>query len=90
MLDIARLRVEALRVGLNEIVTLRREVRMSPVSLSASQEVRLERLSPKAVVRGGVLFIPTAQGDPVAGMIDFLEKMWPSRNPETELESSAG
>ena len=79
LLDIARLRVEALRVGLTEIVTLRREVRMAPVSLSASQEVRLERLSPKAVVRGGVLFIPTRQGDPVAGMIDFLEKMWPLR-----------
>ncbi len=77
LLDIARLRVEALRVGLTEVVTLRREVRMAPVSLTASQEVRLERLAPQAIVRDGVLFIPTPPGDPVAGMIGFLEKMWP-------------
>ena len=50
LLDIARLRVEALRVGLTEVVTLRREVRMAPVSLTASQEVRLERLAPQAIV----------------------------------------
>jgi len=78
LLDIARLRVEALRVGLTEIVTLRREVRLAPVSFSASQEVRLERLAPKAVVRDGVLFIPTPAGDPVASLIGFLEKMWPA------------
>ncbi len=77
LLDIARLRVEALRVGLTEVVTLRREVRMAPVSFTASQEVRLERLAPQAIVRDGVLFIPTPPGDPVAGMIGFLEKMWP-------------
>ncbi|MGI8516650.1 MAG: transcription-repair coupling factor, partial [Acidimicrobiia bacterium] len=78
LLDIARLRVEALRVGLTEIVTLRREVRLAPVLFSASQEVRLERLAPKAVVRDGVLFIPTPAGDPVASLIGFLEKMWPA------------
>jgi transcription-repair coupling factor (superfamily II helicase) len=77
LIGIARLRVEALRVGLTEIVNLRNEVRIAPVELSASQEVRLERLAPKAVVRDGVLFVPLPGLDPVTGMIDFLRQMWP-------------
>jgi transcription-repair coupling factor (superfamily II helicase) len=77
LIEIARLRVEALRVGLTEIVNLRNEVRIAPVELSASQEVRLERLAPKAVVRDGVLFVPLPRIDPVTGMIAFLRQMWP-------------
>ncbi|HEX2421441.1 MAG TPA: transcription-repair coupling factor [Acidimicrobiia bacterium] len=81
LIEIARLRVEALRVGLSEIVNLRKEVRLAPVGLSASQEVRLERLAPKAVLRDGVLFVPLPRPDPVAGMIDFLRQMWPGEGP---------
>jgi transcription-repair coupling factor (superfamily II helicase) len=76
LIDIAHLRVQALRVGLTEIVKLHSEIRMSPVELTASQEVRLERLSPRAVIRQGVLFVP-APSDPVAGLRSFLEQMWP-------------
>ncbi|MDP3984330.1 MAG: hypothetical protein Q8Q52_04895, partial [Acidimicrobiia bacterium] len=78
LIDIARLRVEALRVGLNEMVNLRSEVRMAPVDLSASQEVRLQRLAPKAVLRPqeGVLFLP-APNDLVNGLRAFLVEMWP-------------
>jgi transcription-repair coupling factor (superfamily II helicase) len=81
LIEIARLRVEALRVGLSEIVNLRNEVRIAPVALSASQEVRLERLAPQAVVRDGVLFVPLPRVDPVTGMIDFLRQMWPGEGP---------
>jgi len=77
LIDIARLRVEALRVGLNELVNLRSEVRMSPVDLSASQEVRLQRLVKKAVLRNDVLFIP-APNDLVNGLRAFLLEMWPN------------
>ena len=48
---LARLRVEALRVGLEEMVKLRHEIRMGPVDLKTSQEVRLKRLQPRAVLR---------------------------------------
>jgi hypothetical protein len=53
-------------------------VRLAPVTLLASQEVRLQRLAPKAVLRPqeGVLFIP-APTDLVSGLIRFLRKMWP-------------
>ncbi len=76
LIDIARLRVEALRVGLNELVNLRSEVRMSPVDLSASQEVRLQRLAKRAVLRNDVMFIP-APKDLVNGLRAFLLEMWP-------------
>ena len=78
--DVARLRVEAIRVGLAEIVKLRHEVRLSPVTLLASEEVRLQRLAPRAVVRGDLLFVPAPRTDPVAGLLDFLRRMWPVRS----------
>jgi transcription-repair coupling factor (superfamily II helicase) len=79
LIAIARLRVEALRVGLNEIVKLRDEIRLGPVDLSASQEVRLQRLSPRAVLIAGegTIFIP-APADPVTGVLSFIRDMWPA------------
>ena len=74
----ARLRVEALRIGLTEIIQLRNEVRLAPVDLTAAQEVRLQRLARRAVLRAqeGVLFLPSPSRL-VAGLLDFLAKMWP-------------
>ncbi len=78
LVAIAHLRVEANRVGLTEVVKLRHEVRVAPVDLSASQEVRLQRISPKAVLRAaeGALFVP-APPDLVDGMLGFIGRMWP-------------
>jgi transcription-repair coupling factor (superfamily II helicase) len=80
LLDVARLRVEALRVGLEEIVKLRDEVRLAPVDLAASQEVRLARIAPQAVLRAaeGLIFLPAPPGESiVAELLAFLEQMWP-------------
>ncbi|MDP8958853.1 MAG: transcription-repair coupling factor [Actinomycetota bacterium] len=80
LLEVARLRVEALRVGLGEVVKLRHEVRMAPVTLSASQEVRLQRLAPRAVLQAGeqVLFLPSPPADRlVPSLVGFLRAMWP-------------
>jgi transcription-repair coupling factor (superfamily II helicase) len=77
LIEIARLRVEALRVGLNEIVNLRHEVRLAPVDLSVSQEVRLQRLAPRAILRQGVLFVPTP-APIVGGLLSLLGDMWPA------------
>jgi len=77
LISLARLRVEAIRVGLTEIVRLRNEVRMGPVDLKPSQEVRLERLKPGAVLRAaeGVIFIPVTS-PLVDDLIEFVKKMW--------------
>lgn len=77
LIALARLRVQAIRVGLTEIVKLRNEIRMGPVDLKPSQEVRLERLQPRSVLRAaeGVIFIP-ATTTLVEDLIEFVKKMW--------------
>jgi transcription-repair coupling factor (superfamily II helicase) len=77
LIELARLRVEALRVGLEEMVQLRHEVRMGPVDLKTSQEVRLKRLQPRSVLNAqeGIVFIP-APRDLVSGLIGFIRDMW--------------
>jgi transcription-repair coupling factor (superfamily II helicase) len=77
LIGIARIRVEALRLGIGEVVGMRREVKIAPVSLSQSQEVRLQRLSPRALVRQRALFLPAPRGDPAAEVAEFLRTMWP-------------
>jgi transcription-repair coupling factor (superfamily II helicase) len=77
LVSLAWLRVEALRVGLEEVVQLRHEIRMGPVDLKPSQEVRLKRLQPRSVLQASdaVIFIP-APRHLVQGLIDFLREMW--------------
>jgi len=77
LIDMARLRVEALRIGATQIVAMRREVRLAPIHLTASQEVRLQRVSPKAVLRDRALFVPLAPDAPATHLADFLRTMWP-------------
>ncbi len=77
LIEVARLRVEALRVGIEEIVAMRRDVRIEPVCLTASQEVCLQRLSRRAIVRGRALFLPTLGNSPATELIEFIRTMWP-------------
>ncbi len=80
LIDVARLRVAASGAGIEELVKLRNEVRISPVTFKASQEVRLERLAPGSVRRDSVLFIPAPadNGNLAATLRTFVEAMWPS------------
>jgi transcription-repair coupling factor (superfamily II helicase) len=77
LVALARLRVEALRVGLGEVVQLRHEVKLAPVDLKSSQEVRLKRLQPRSVLDAveSAIFVP-APRDLVPGLIDFIRGMW--------------
>ncbi len=80
LIRMARLRVEAVRVGLTEILKLRHEVRMGPVELTDSQEVRLQRLTKRRAVikrREGLLFIPAPPRAIETVLHDFLREMWP-------------
>ncbi len=78
LIQVARLRLEVIRVGLGEVVKVRNEVRLAPVALATSQEVRLQRLQRRAVLRGHQLFIPAPTGDIVDALIGFLRTMWPA------------
>ncbi|MDH3471056.1 MAG: transcription-repair coupling factor, partial [Acidimicrobiia bacterium] len=73
----AGLRVEALRVGLTDIVGLRNEVRINPVTLDADQDVLLMAGYPKAVIRNRTLFLPPASEDIVGELTTFLRTLWP-------------
>ena len=77
LIAVARLRVEALRLGIREVVKVRNEVRIAPVELKTSQEVRLQRLAPRAVLRGDVLFVPAPKQAPADAIAQFLRTMWP-------------
>ncbi len=78
LLDVARLRVDAKRIGLAEIVGLKREVKLSPVHLSTSGEVRLQRLAPGHVYRGSELFLPLPDSPVVGRLHELLRTLWPS------------
>ncbi len=80
--EVAALRVECLRVGIDEVMGIRNEVRLSGVRLRESQRVRAERLAPGAFYQSGagLLFIP-APRPVLAGLLGFIREMWP---PEPE------
>jgi len=78
LIDAARLRVEAIRIGITEIVQNRREIRIAPVVLKASQEVRLERLARDAILRGSTLYLTPPKESPATAIADFLRTMWPT------------
>lgn len=83
LIDAARLRVEAIRIGITEIVQNRREIRIAPVVLKASQEVRLERLARDAILRGSTLYLTPPKESPATAIANFLRTMWPATsNPD--------
>ncbi len=74
-------------MGLEEIVKLRGEIRMGPIDLKPSQEVRLKRFQPGSVLNAseGVVFIPAP--DPLMeGLMGFIKNMWPE--PEDPIPTS--
>ncbi len=76
--EVAALRVECLRVGIEEVMAIRNEVRFSGVDLKDSQRVRAERLARGAFYQpdAKVLFIPVPR--PIlAGLLQFIGRMWP-------------
>jgi len=93
LLDVARLRVECLRLGITDIaVTLprtgmgrteRASVKLSPITLPASAEVRLHRLAPGATYQPDLhrLLLPVApptQGTEYApGLVTLLTELVP-------------
>jgi len=78
LIHIAELRVEALRIGITEIVQNRREIRIEPVTMKASQEVRLSRIAKGALLRGSTLYLPSPSESPATVIAQFLRTMWPA------------
>jgi transcription-repair coupling factor (superfamily II helicase) len=60
LLDVARLRVECLRLGIRAVSVQKGRARLDGWELRKSQEVRLQRLSPRAQVIGDAVMVPIA------------------------------
>ncbi|HEX5367482.1 MAG TPA: transcription-repair coupling factor [Acidimicrobiales bacterium] len=90
LLDVARLRAEAVRLGIRELNVVKVTgigaavwtARMSPVKLKVSEEVRLKRLVPKGLYKAdmGQLVVPTKGGRAVAAeLVGLLSSLFPAR-----------
>jgi transcription-repair coupling factor (superfamily II helicase) len=93
LLDVARLRAEAGRVGLREVNVTKRTgigaavwvARLGPVKLKVSEEIRLKRLAPKAIYKPDLaqLVVPVKGGRGVAvELIDLLGRLFPRPTDE--------
>ena len=90
LLEVARLRAEAARLGIRELNVVKVTgigaavwtARMSPVKLKVSEEVRLKRLVPKGLYKAdmGQLVVPTKGGRAVAAdLVDLLSTLFPAK-----------
>jgi len=101
LLDVARLRVECLRLGITELtVTVprslggrsgapgsRASVKLSPIELPASAEVRLRRLAPGGTYQADLHRLLAPLGAPATGteyapvVVDLLRQLVPPADP---------
>jgi transcription-repair coupling factor (superfamily II helicase) len=90
LLDVARLRAEAARLGIREINVVKVTgigaavwtARMTPVKLKVSEEIRLKRLVPRGLYKAdmGQLVIPVKGGRGVATeLVDMLAELFPAK-----------
>ena len=95
LLEVARLRAECARTGIREVNVSKGPgfggpayiVRLSPVELKVSQEVRLKRLVKEAVYKGEArqLQLPVRKAaDLVDGLITFLHELMPPDSGDTD------
>ncbi|MGV9774700.1 transcription-repair coupling factor [Streptosporangium sp. NPDC003464] len=69
LLEVARFRIRARRAGLTDVTLQGQHIRFAPVSLRDSQQVRLQRLYPKALLKqaSGTLLVPVPKTRPLGG-----------------------
>jgi transcription-repair coupling factor (superfamily II helicase) len=84
LINLARLRAEAIRLGITEILQNRREVKVAPVTLRASEEVRLGRIARGSVLRGDTLFLPSPEASPATAITRFIRTLWPPADDPAE------
>ena len=97
LLDVARLRVECLRLGITDLAVnmpgrgmsggsgARATVKLSPITLPASAEVRLRRLAPGATYQPDLhrllvpMAAPSGSGEYAPGLVDLLAELVPAQ-----------
>jgi transcription-repair coupling factor (superfamily II helicase) len=92
LLDVARLRAEAVRLGIRSITVQRGTARVVGLELRESQKVRLRRLAPKAIAKDdGEVAIPVAvpAHDVAPALVALLDQLIPPEPARTEALASA-
>jgi transcription-repair coupling factor (superfamily II helicase) len=69
LLEVARLRIAARRVGLSDITAAGSHIRFAPVELPDSRQVRVQRLYPKTVLKPAVrtMLVPVPKTAVIGG-----------------------
>ena len=80
LVRVARLRAECVRTGIREVTVARNVIRMAPVELKLSAQIRLKRIAPKAVLKEELrqLVVPVmANADPVTAVLTLVDQLLP-------------
>ena len=88
LLEVAHLRAECARTGVREVAVARDVIRMGPLSLKASQTIRVQRLYPKAVYKEelGQVVLPLPRGAQAAEHVRaFLSAVVPDDAPAASI-----
>ncbi len=86
LLMIGRLRADCNRLGLKDITISSNQARLGPITLKASEAMRLRRLSRDAIVKEDLrqLVVPIKRGmDPATFLVGFLRELIPPAALET-------
>jgi transcription-repair coupling factor (superfamily II helicase) len=74
LLAVARVRAEAVRLGIRDLAVQKGSVRLFPLVLRESQKLRLKRLAPRALVKSNdEIVLPLAASGPVGSRQDGLK-----------------
>jgi transcription-repair coupling factor (superfamily II helicase) len=80
LISVARLRAECVRTGIREVTVARNVLRMAPVELKLSAQIRLKRISRDAVFKEDLkqLVVPiTRTADPVTAALTLVDQLLP-------------
>jgi transcription-repair coupling factor (superfamily II helicase) len=91
LLEVGLLRAEAFRLGLTEVAVARGQARFAPLPLKQSQQMRLKRLAPKAIVKSDDSIVvpvrmpaswesapPDARLQLIRGLVTLLQELVPA------------
>jgi transcription-repair coupling factor (superfamily II helicase) len=80
LLDVARLRVECVRLGIRSITVQRGTARIAGLALKESQKVRLRRLAAQAVAKEDELVVPlrVPAAEVATAIVDLLQELIPA------------
>jgi len=82
LLDVARVRAEAVRLGVSSVTVQKGQARIVGLELKESQKVRLRRISPKAVAKPDEIVVPVPKAQTAgATIVELLRELVPVEVP---------